>query len=88
MSEDLLFPSESITQDSPRLAWVKKHEVRTWFTKSFTEEGTPWCAWFPDNESEPGGIPDDPEACGYGMTEEEAMRDLAVRYKVPLWNEE
>lgn len=73
--------------DSPRLAWIKKHGVKTHCAPHCCE--APWCAWFAGNEyvGNPG-IPDNPDACGYGHSEDEAIQDLAVGYNVPLWNEE
>ena len=85
MSDDLLFPAESVAMDSPRLRWTKKHDVRV-FKSSHAEP--PWCAWLPNNEHEIGGIPSDLDACGYGLTEEEALRDLSVIHKIPCWNKE
>jgi len=84
MSE--LFPASEMAMDSPRLAWMKKYSVSVHHSKQCPE--SPWCAWFPGNEETPGGIPLDPDLCGYGTTEEDALRDLAVRNDFPLWNEE
>lgn len=78
-----LFPAEQMAMDSPRLAWVKRYNVRVHHVATCP---APWSAWFPGNEE--NGLPSEPELCGYGQTEEEALRDLGVRNDFPLWNEE
>lgn len=98
MSTDELFPVELVSMDSPRLAWLKmvregrtKHgKVRTHYTADIAFEDDPWCAWFDDNSTGPDGegMPDNPDACGYGATEEDALINLATGYGVPLWNEQ
>lgn len=89
-----LFPTDAFKQDSPRLAWVKKHDVRT---HCIPERNMPmardeciqkWSAWFGPEDVVEIIEDDGPEALGYGDTEEEAMRDLAIRHSVKLWNEE
>lgn len=70
---------------SPKLAWRKKHGVQTWNSPHCED---PWCAWLDSDSSEPGGVPNDLESCGFGATEDEAMGDLAVRRGFKLWNEE
>ncbi len=84
---DELFPAEAVTMDSPKLRWIKKHGVQTHHSKAFADEDwMPWCAAF--------GVPfevvesDGDGALGFGDTEEDAIRDLAVKFNVPLWNEE
>lgn len=83
-----LFDMESVKQDSPKLAWIKKHNAVAYKSRGSGDEPDwmPWCAWLPDNEE--CGIPVDPEKCGYGHTEEEALRDLGVVNNITLWNEE
>ncbi len=83
---DELFPPEAVAALSPRLEWIARRKVRTHY--AIHCEDSPWCAWFPDNEVEIEGMPNDPEACGYGDTEDEAITSLCKRYRVPLWNEE
>lgn len=95
---DELFPAESLACDSPRLAWIKRHQIRRHRNPQYTEgdECAPWCAWLPSNDTQPGaypedkdmpgGVPRDPEACGYGHTEDEALAELARI--AGLWNEE
>lgn len=85
---DELFPTEAVQMDSPRLAWMKRHEIRTWFSKHIDPEDGPWIAWLRSNAGEEDGIPRDLDACGYGVTEDEALQSLARRHKFRLWNEE
>lgn len=73
-------------QLSPRLAWIQKHDVRTHFSTACPE--SPWSAWLPANQPNPDGIPADPEACGYGMKQDDAIADLARKSNLRLWNEE
>lgn len=87
MSE--LFPIESMTQDSPRLQWMKRHGVQTHFTScgpSDDNDWQPWVAAFGD----PFQVvnQDGDEAMGFGHTEDEAIRNLACIHQVRLWNEE
>lgn len=86
----------TIRQDSPRLAWLKRNKVRLNFSAAAKP---PYSAWLPQseyqgNEKTPyvapyvsGSLPRDPDACGYGTTEDEALADLATRHAIPLWNE-
>jgi hypothetical protein len=69
---------------SPRLRWIREHKVRTHHAPWCEDE--PWSAWTPANES-PEGLPMDPEACGYCMTEDEAIVELAKKLNLKLWNE-
>lgn len=82
-----LFPDADMAKDSPRLAWCKKHGVRLHNAPSMDE---PWAAWFSTNvcSKNPDGVPLDTDLCGFGQTDDDALRDLAVRNDVPLWNEE
>jgi hypothetical protein len=90
---DELFPADTVTQLSPRLLWMKKHQVRVHcaeFMKLDPEQDA-YCAWLPHNDAYPkfpDGTPDRPGACGYGKSEEEALVDLAKLENIPLWNEE
>ena len=69
---------------SPRLKWINEHQFRTHHAP-WIEEG-PWSAWGPQNET-PEGLPMDPEACGFGMTEDDAIVDPAKKLNLKLWNE-
>lgn len=79
---DMLFEVER--QDSPRLAWMKKHAIRTHHTPGMEDE-LPWIAWHGANHG-PDGIPLNPSRCGYGDTEADAIADLARRIGIHLWN--
>ncbi len=73
---------------SPRLAWIKKHEIRT---HHHEHSEMPWAAWLPahDYSKEHSGCyhPAHGDQAGFGMTEEEAVIDLAKTQRMPLWNE-
>jgi hypothetical protein len=71
---------------SPRLQWIERHGIQTHHAPHMKEDGTPWSAWLPSNQHS-SGLPMDPEACGYGMTEDEAMIDLAIKNRMKGWNE-
>ncbi len=83
--KDELFEVEEVK--SPRLLWIEKHGISTHHAAFLADDDLPWSAWFPSNEHS-SGLPLDPEACGYGITENEAIIDLAVKKKIKLWNEE
>ncbi len=89
---DELFPIEAVSQDSPKVAWMRKHGVKTHYSPhcESDDDGGPWAAWersnYPNGDAD--GIPRDPELCGYGMTEDEAIRNMAAINRIPLWNEE
>lgn len=71
-----LFPAKAVRQLSPRLKWVKEHDVRTLHRK--VHDGSKrWFAWV--DGVGPGQ--------GEGETEEEACRDLGVKAGIKLWNE-
>jgi hypothetical protein len=80
---DELFAAKEVEQDSPRLAWRKRHCILAKKSKLL-----PWAAWFA-RDSEIGDIPpDDPRRVGHGESEWEAIVDLAIKHGVKLWNEE
>lgn len=95
MSEEL-FPVETVSMDSPRLAWIKKHGVVTYH--SFPNEPDHcWFAgfqeWWPKLTDrvdffchETGWNGD--SRLAEGETEDEALATLARYYELPLWNEE
>lgn len=83
---DELFPAEAVTMDSPRLAWMKRHEIYTQYTVNCGPE--PWAAWWGQrNPVEFIERHEDPEVMGYGATEEAALVDLAIKWDFKLWNE-
>ncbi len=102
--EEEFFPAELVTMDSPRLAWMKRHQVLTYLLPSTRE----WLAgfvagpnyskiaasveetaqWFCDECSENGD-----SSIGVGSTEDEAISELmstwyARSHSIRLWNEE
>jgi len=88
---DELFPPSAVASLSPRLRWLRKHDVHTHYTPDFDQvtlaecpetgrDCYPWIAWLPDKEK-PGEF-----GCGY--TYEDALVDLAKRHGLALWNEE
>lgn len=76
--------------ESPRLRWLKKHDVHTHHNKNVQpgdedelsgETIYPWVAY--------KGLPNFPMPnAGYGNTEHEAIVDWAIKNNVRLWNEE
>lgn len=83
-----LFPVESVASESPRLKWMKQHDVCTHFATHMQQPGEkPWCAWLPEFDDPTRGIPSDPDLCGYGATEDDALADLAINQGLKLWNE-
>jgi hypothetical protein len=83
MTEELFEVPESL---SPRLKWMRNHEVRTRFAEHLQ---LPWCAWTDNDDDwdQPGGMLNDPEACGLGTTEIEAVEDLARALGVVNWED-
>ena len=92
-----LFDMNAVKQDSPRIAWIKKHGVITYHSLPKDPDYSSWFAgfqkWWP-HEKKPhaffceetgkyGG-----SRMGEGKTEEEAIIDLAQGWGIPLWNEE
>jgi hypothetical protein len=90
-----LFDPDSVKMDSPRLAWIRKHDVVTHFAGHCYE--SPWSATFRQDGQEhmtPAGVimdmleNNDSSSVGFGKTEDEALANLAINWNVPLWNEE
>jgi hypothetical protein len=90
-----LFPTDAGAQDSPKLAWIKKHDVVTERSDALRAKEQPWCAVFRETKGDDffsamssvlAHWGDD--AIGYGETEEAAIVDLAAKHDIPLWNEE
>lgn len=74
-----LFDLESLKQDSPRLAWMKKHDIKTHCWTDDPDE-LPWLCWS-------GELPSDPASCASGKTEDEALACWARWNGVRFWNE-
>lgn len=79
-------------QPSPRLAWIKKHQIRT----ARNDFVIKYVAWLPNNDYEPlegeeltdPRFPNNEKLCGYGDTIDDAIFHLAKRNNTKLWNEE
>lgn len=86
-----LFPAEAVAMDSPRLAWMKRHDVRIHHSPTLCPD-SPFCVWLPSNDAYPDlgakGVPNNPSECGYGITEGDALEELAKLNGLKLWNEE
>jgi hypothetical protein len=99
-----LFPPEVGRQDSPRLSWIKRHQVLTyhlvgtgeWLAGFVAGENYAKIAassdetsqWFCDETGENGD-----SSIGIGATEDEAIAELmttwyATSHGIRLWNEE
>jgi hypothetical protein len=76
---------------SPRLEWMKKHDVRTHLQELMREEGSPWSAWLPahdwDSECSTCYACEFEEHVGFGMTKDDAIVNLAKKNNLKLWNE-
>lgn len=87
MSAEELFPAEAVTMDSPRLAWMKRHRVQTAHSDHPVdpdESDDCWVAWIERVEGERLG----PKNAATGETEQEALWRIAIKFSLPLWNEE
>lgn len=100
MNDEELFPAESVAMDSPKLAWMKRHGVITFYYSSPNCEPT-WFAgfhsWWPYLKglnffAEETGHNGDSRV-GEGVTEDDAIASLltcgeAREKGINLWNEE
>jgi len=69
--------------ESPRLRWIKKHQINTYCSgKAEDFDGEPWNCW--------QGKPEDCSKGHYetGATEHESIVNWAIKNNVRLWNEE
>ena len=77
---------------SPRLEWMRGHDVRTHLQESTGDDWLPWSAWFPDqdwdSETPTCYDPEAEAAVGFGKTEMDAIVELAKRHGIKLWNED
>lgn len=91
MSEEL-FPAAAITADSPRLAWMKRHGLKTWPTRGWVgdttcpETGADIRQWNAARDGHEPGMIHAP-VCS-ADTEDEALAELALKLGLKLWNEE
>jgi len=69
---------------SPQLKWKEKHSIVTRYCDYLNCDELPWIAWDKTNQDPDEDMPIDQEACGYGMTEQNALLDLTTR--VGHWN--
>lgn len=83
-----LFPLDSIQMDSPRRAWLLKHDIHTKHSPWMEDE--PWAAWVGDLEAAISQGGDYPEAGGValGWDENDALCNLAKARGLRLWNEQ
>jgi len=88
-----LFDVETVTMLSPRLAWLKRHRIHTAHNPNFDgtlespetgERLLPLIAYIERVRAELPG----PRNTATGHTEGEAVTALAVKFSLPLWNEE
>lgn len=82
MSE--LFPIESVASPSPRLAWFKKHGIKTWSLtqdERVNDDEKWWAAQFTNGTRTRG-------SCKCGRTEDEAIFNVCKYLGIKLWNEE
>ena len=85
MTSDL---SPDCRQDSPRLAWMKRHGINV---RSTTPLERAFCAAVSDIETADKYLFvafDKSGERGGGETEDEALESLAQALGIPLWNEE
>lgn len=84
---DELFTDAVVAMDSPRLRWMKKHDVHTAY---FDDGQGIWAAWIGDFEEAADHGGSDPYAGGYarGETEDDAILLIAKAHGLRLWNEE
>lgn len=86
-----LFPVESVTMDSPRLAWMKRHGLCAYHSPAldgaeceFTD--VPIRPWTCCSASQPIDILFG--RFGVGNTEEEACLDYAMKEDIPNWTQQ
>lgn len=78
-----LFAPDSVSMNSPRLVWLKQHDIHTYKSPCVEEDDEPWSCWAGSFESV--SKLSDYET---GQTEDEAITKWAVRHGVRLWNEQ
>ena len=96
MTDELFEIPESL---SPRLQWIELHHPRIkpsedalLYHRHTTKDKL--CAWLPKNDGyfeeddEPTGGPDNIGSCGFGDTEDDALRDLCRVTGTKHWSQE
>lgn len=90
---DELFSPEAVASDSPRLRWMKRHQVVMFHAPSSGAWYAGLWEWYPTirtaaefflKETGENGA----SRCGYAETEDDAIADLALKHGLKLWNEE
>ena len=82
-----LFDPSSVKQDSPRLAWMKKHGLQTMEDKYWSDD-VDWEPWACFSPTETGENDFNEDSVGTGKTEHDSIVDWTVKHGVKLWNEE
>jgi hypothetical protein len=96
-----LFPVDAVKMDSPRLAWLKKHGVVTYLAMPDDPHWRLWyagfSAWSTEYSPHLKSAADlffyetadrGDKRIGTGETEDDAIAELAKKYRLKLWNEE
>ncbi len=86
-----LFDINSVSMDSPRLAWKKKHSVETEKLERAGDEddnGDTIPQWVCRIKKLANGARYFPNQIAGGDTEDEALAEYAAKNSIPLWNEE
>ena len=68
--------------ESPRLRWFKKHRISTHKSDCVPDDEEPWNAWVGELSE---AIEDN--LVRTGVTEDDALCDLAKKLGIRLWNE-
>lgn len=90
-SNGFLFPMETARKDSPKLEWMKKHGIRTKYRRDLHSSFPRWEAYIGDYETAIQTVinaHDDPDlstSMAIGMTEQEAINQLAANRRIDLW---
>lgn len=77
------FDPATVTQDTPRLAWLKLHRIKTLEWQEPEDEDERWCCWSL-NDCE---FPECDEDATHAATEHNAIAQWAIEAHVRLWNE-
>jgi len=69
---------------SPKLKWRERHNIIVHYTEWDEDGWLPWMAWDKTNNDKEDNMPINPDVCGYGKTEDEALSALATM--IGHWN--